>query len=192
MDHLRAGVALFNAGHYLAAHEPFEERWLEDSVGERDDCLQGLIQATAAIHKARIGNWSGAVGLTESATEYLEGCNHDDLQGWLVRLASDPELGERERPPPLRVSGDLVTTADLRFPAAGIASEALAETRGDDAVVRAVEYAEADIAAEEATSDFVTLTLAYLREEGPAVRDRLVQHVERRHAKEADVQGLFE
>ena len=39
MDHLRAGAALFNAGHYLAAHEPWEERWLQDP---RDADVEGL------------------------------------------------------------------------------------------------------------------------------------------------------
>jgi hypothetical protein len=192
MDHLRAGAALFNAGHYLAAHEPLEERWLQAPRGERDDCLQGLVQASAAVHKARTGNWSGAVGLAESGSGYLDGCGYEPLRAWLVRLESDPELAERERPPPVRVNGDIVSPANLRFPAAGIAAEALAETREDDAIVRAVEYAERDIAAGDETSEFVTLTLAYLRDDGSAVRDRLAQHVERRHAKEADVQGLFE
>lgn len=192
MDHLRAGAALFNAGHYLAAHEPLEERWLQAPRGERDDCLQGLVQASAAVHKARTGNWSGAVGLAESGSTYLEDCGHETLRAWLLRLASDPELAERERPPSVRVDGDVVVPADLQFPAAGIAADALAETREDDSVVQAVEYAERDIAAGDETSAFVTLTLAYLRDEGPAVRDRLAQHVERRGAKEADVQGLFE
>ena len=77
MDHLRAGAALFNAGHYLAAHEPWETRWLEDPRGERDDCLQGLVQATAATHKARTGNWSGAVGLAESGG----GCSRSAISG---------------------------------------------------------------------------------------------------------------
>lgn len=192
MDHLRAGAALFNAGHYLAAHEPWEERWLQDPRGERGDGVQGLVQATAAVHKARSGNWSGAVGLAESAVEYLDGAGHEDLRAWVGRLADDPELAERERPPAVRVDGETPTADALRFPAAGIAAEALAETRGDDAIVQAVAYAERDIDAGDETSDFVTLTLAYVRGEGPAVRDRLAQHVDRRRAKEEDVQGLFE
>jgi hypothetical protein len=192
MDHLRAGAALFNAGHYLAAHEPWEHRWLEAPAGERDDCLQGLVQATAATHKARTGNWSGAVGLAESAVAYLEGCGHDDLRAWLRELAADPELGERERPPRIHIDNEAVTTADLQFPAAGIAAEALAETRGDELVKRGVGYAEADIAEGNETSPFVTLTLDYLRGGSPTARKRLVQHVERRQAREADVDGLFE
>lgn len=199
MDHVRAGVALFNAGHYLAAHEPWEEEWLEVPAGERDDCVQGLVQATAATHKARIGNWSGAVGLAESGIEYLEACGDADLDvdvdrlvAWLERLAADPELGERERPPALRLDGEVVTTADLTFPAAGIAADALAETRGDEVVERAVEYAVTDLDAGEETSPFVTLTLDYLRGGDGTVRRRLAEHVQRRQNRDADVDGLFE
>lgn len=192
MDHLRAGTALFNAGHYLAAHEPWEERWLEDPRGERDDCVQGLVQAAAATYKARTGNWPGAVGLAESGAGYLADCDREALRAWLERLAADPELGERERPPPVRVDGAVVTVDDLEFPAAGIAAEALAETRGNETVERAVEYATADVEAGEETTPFVTLTLAYLRDDSPAVRQRLADHVERREMREGDVEGLFE
>lgn len=192
MDHLRAGIALFNAGHYLAAHEPWEERWLEEDRGERDDCLQGLVQATAATYKARTGNWSGAVGLARSGANYLEGCEYGTVQEWLRRLAADPELAERERPPTLRLDGEAVTVDDLQFPAAGIAAEALAETRGDEVVEAAVGYAEAAIEAGEETSPFVTLTLSYLREESPIVRQRIEEHVQRRRTRESDVEGLFD
>ena len=192
MDLLRAGAALFNAGHYLAAHEPWEERWLEDPRDTREDCIQGLVQATAATHKARTGNWSGAVGLATSGAGYLAGCGYNDVRAWIRRLAADPELAERERPPPLDVDGEVVTVADLTFPAAGHAAEALAETRGDEVIERAVSYATADVEAGEETSPLVSLTLSYLREESPVVRDRIAEHLERRESRDADVEGLFE
>lgn len=196
MDRLRAGIALYNAGHYLAAHEPLETRWLESPAGERDDCLQGLIQATAAVHKSRIGNATGAVGLAESAADYLTGCGDTDvdvepLLAWLDRLASDPELGTRERPPELRIDGDIVTADELRFPAAAAAARALAETRDDEIVLSAVDYAETDLDAGAETSPFVTLTLDYVRNGDPIVRRRLREHVERRRMRESDVDGLF-
>jgi hypothetical protein len=190
--HLRAGAALFNAGHYLAAHEPWEERWLEDPRGQRDDCLQGLVQAAAATHKSRTGNRSGAVGLAESGADYLAGCDREDLRAWLRRLAGEPTLAERERPPPIEVDGEAIDVETSQFPAAGLAAEALAETRGDESVERAVEYAAADLEAGNETSPFVTLTLAYLREDSPAVRQRLEDHVERRRMRESDVDDLFE
>ena len=192
MDHLRAGAALFSAGHYLAAHEPWEERWLEAPRGERDDCVQGLVQATAATHKARTGNWSGAVGLAASGAGYLAGCGREELRAWLRRLAADPELGERERPPPVAVEGTVVTVDDLRFPAAAIAVEALAETRGDELVEQAVAYAEADLEAGNETSPFVALVLSYLRSDAPVVRERIAEHVRRRRSRDGDVEGLFD
>lgn len=194
MDRLRAGVALYNAGHYLAAHEPIEARWLEAPAGEREDCLQGLIQATAAVYKSQTGNQSGAVGLAESAREYLMGCDAvgvDSLAAWLHRLVADPELATRERPPELRIDGEAVTVEDLRFPAVGIAAEALAESRGDEIVLAAVQYARADLEASQETSPFVTLTMDYLQSDDPVVQQRLREHVERRQTRESDVEELF-
>jgi hypothetical protein len=194
MDRLRAGIALYNAGHYLAAHEPLEARWLESPAGEREDCLQGLIQATAAVHKSRTGNLTGASGLADSALGYLDDCGRvdvDPLSEWLGRLAADPELGTREGSPEIRLGGEVVTVDDLRFPAAGAAARALAETRGDEVVSTAVEYATADLESGVETSPFVTLTLDYLRGGEPIVRQRLKEHVERRRMRDSDVEGLF-
>lgn len=194
MDRLRAGIALYNAGRYLAAHEPLESLWLEAPPGERDDCLQGLIQATAAAHKSITGNRSGAAGLAESAVGYLERCDRIDvgpLRSWLGRLPSDPELAKRERPPGLELDGTVVTVDNLRFPAAAIAARALAETDDDEVLASAVEYAEFDLEAGNGTSPFVALTLDYVRTRDPIVRQRLEEHVERRRSRDADVEDLF-
>jgi hypothetical protein len=59
-------------------------------------------------------------------------------------------------------------------------------------VERAVEYAVTDVAAGEQTSPLVSLTLSYLREESPVVRDRIVDHVRRRESRDGDVEGLFD
>lgn len=192
MEHLRAGAALFNAGHYLAAHEPWEEGWLQDDAGEREDCLQGLIQAAAATHKARQGNWTGAVGLAESGAAYLADCGHDRLRAWTERLADDPELAERARPPAVVVDGQRVAFEDLTFPAAALAAEGLAETRGDEAVERAVEYAVADVEDGISASPFVGLVRSYLEDDSPTLRERIESHVDRRDRRESDVEGLFE
>lgn len=198
MDRLRAGAALYNAGHYLAAHEPWEDLWLEDPRESRQDCIQGLVQATAATYKARTGNWPGAVGLAESGRAYLAACDGDGpieaepLRRWLEAVATDPEVAERRQPPALRLDGEVVRPTDLQFPAAGEAARALAETRGDELVERAVDYAESDLAAEEASSPFVTLTLEYLSGEPPTARQRLEEHVQRRQSRDGDVDGLFE
>lgn len=199
MDRLRAGTALYNAGYYLAAHEPWEELWLEDPRGEREDCVQGLVQTTAATYKARTGNWAGAVGLAESGRAYLGDCDGsvvpvdaEPLRRWLAAIASDPEVAERQPPPALRLEGAAVHPRDLEFPAAAEAARALAETRGDETVERAVDYAEADLAEGDETSPFVTLVLEYLRGGSSTARRRLEEHVQRRRSRDADVDGLFE
>jgi len=58
----RAGVQLFDAGEYLAAHELFEELW-ESNEGGDADFFKGLIQAAVALHHLRAGNREGAMRL---------------------------------------------------------------------------------------------------------------------------------
>jgi predicted metal-dependent hydrolase len=59
---LRAGIELFDAGRYLAAHELFEELW-EATEGEEADFFKGLIQAAIALHHFEAGNLEGAAKL---------------------------------------------------------------------------------------------------------------------------------
>jgi len=195
MDRVRVGVALYNTGRYLAAHEPLESLWLEAPAGERDDCLQGLIQASAAVYKSRRGNDEGAAGLAGSAAEYLPDCaavDADALRAWLERLAVDPDVGRREEPPELRLDGDVVGIYDLAPAEVVAAAEAVAAAEDDDLLRRAAGYAERDIAEGETTSPFVTLTLDCVRDPTPVVRARLEEHVDRRRTRESDVEGLFE
>jgi len=58
----RAGVQLFDAGEYLAAHELFEELWEESEAGDAD-FFKGLVQAAVALHHLRAGNLEGAAKL---------------------------------------------------------------------------------------------------------------------------------
>ena len=132
------------------------------------------------------------MGLATSGAGYLVGCDRGELRRWLQRLAADPELGEREQPPPVAVEGTVITVDDLRFPAAAIAAEGLAETRGDELLEQAVTYAEADLEAGSETSPFVALVLSYLRSDAPVVRERIAEHVRRRRSRDADVEGLFD
>jgi predicted metal-dependent hydrolase len=67
---LRAGVALFDAGRYLAAHELFEELW-EGTEGPENDFFKGLVQAAIALHHFESGNLEGAVKLHAGHRRYL-------------------------------------------------------------------------------------------------------------------------
>ena len=192
---LRAGVAVFNAGHYHAAHDAWEPAYL-DADGDERDFLQGLIQYTAAAHHVQEGNHEGAQGLATSALEYLDGVEDrgvalGPVRAWL-RACRD---GRTERPPPLELDGERPTLGDLEYPAAAVAAPLVAESTGHDveALTAGAEYALADLADEVVGSPFVTLVLDFLAgtRRGVVVQ-RLGQHVQRRRSREADVEGLFD
>jgi hypothetical protein len=208
-DHLRAGIAVFNAGGYHTAHDCWEEYWLDLENGTDDErFLHGLIQYTAAVHHARNRNWGGATGLAESAGEYLadlpatyRGVHLDSVRHYLAALSDDPELIERRRPLRLTHEGRIVKPDDLEFEATAIAAEALAEPRGEEELLgRAIGFAREDIdgTAEpdrgETDSRLLPLVFDYVREPDSRglVARRLEQHTERRQAKVDDVSGLFE
>ena len=199
---LRAGVALYTAGRYRAAHDPWEAAW-HGSTGDDDPFLHGLVQFTAAVHHGRAGNREGATGLARSARGYLadlpspyRGVDLDVVRGFLPDLERDP--GAAHDPPELRFEGRRLALADLGFPAAGYAAAAVAEDLDgyDEALVeRAAEYALADLESGRATTPFVALLFDFL-DPGEASRAlvyaRLEGHVERRDAEASDVAGLFD
>jgi len=59
---LAAGIRLFDAGRYLAAHELFEELW-ESTEGPESEFFKGLVQAAVALHHLENGNLEGAAKL---------------------------------------------------------------------------------------------------------------------------------
>jgi hypothetical protein len=199
--HLRAGIAIYNAGRYHAAHDAWEERWL-DLAGDDERFLHGLIQFTAAVHHATQRNWTGATGLAESAREYLaplpagyRNVNLDAVRDYLAALHTDPERIERAPPLSLTHEDHDLVLDDLDFEASAVVARVLAE-EGDydeELIERAVEYARMDLDAGRGTSPFVTLVLDFAREGNRGiVHQRLREHTERRVARERDVDGLFE
>ncbi|WP_049928642.1 DUF309 domain-containing protein [Halopiger goleimassiliensis] len=202
-ERLRAGTAVFNDGYYHAAHDAWEDRWLDLESGTDDErLLHGLIQFSAAVHHAREGNWVGATGLADSAGDYLAGLSADHrdvrlppIRAFLETLAADPELIERRRPPVLEHDGDAPTLADLGFEPTAIAAVVLGEELGYDPepLEAAREYARSDLAAGEDDSRFISLLFDFVREDDHRgiVYRRLTQHVGRRQSREADVDGLF-
>jgi hypothetical protein len=199
--HLRAGVAIYNAGNYHAAHDAWEDHWLDLDSGTDDErFLHGLIQFTAAVHHADGGNRSGARGLAESALAYLAGLPADyrgvDLgavRDALAALEADPTLSGD--PPPLRYGGEALALADLDFPATCVAARVLAAEAGydEDAVEAAVGYAREEV---ESTGGgtFTALLFDLVRDADrrDLVAQRLVEHVRRRRHREDDVSGLFD
>jgi len=202
--HLRAGIAIYNAGRYHAAHDAWEDHWLGLESGTDDErFLHGLIQFTAAVYHARNGNWSGATGLAASGREYLavvpptyRGVDVAAVRRYLAALESDPELIERGPPLALTHHGQRPVPVDLAFEATAVAAEVLAEEDGyDEAVLeQAATFGGADLEDGVTASPFVTLLFDFVRE--PANRgivfQRLSEHVDRRAQREADVDGLFD
>jgi hypothetical protein len=201
-ERLRAGVALYTAGRYRAAHDPWEAAW-HDSTGDDDPFLHGLVQFTAAIHHGLDGNSEGATGLARSAQGYLaglpstyRGIDLDVVRGFLPELERDPQVARE--PPELRLEGRRLALSDLEFPAARHAATAVAEdlaSYDEELVERAGEYAVADLESGRPTTPFVALLLDFL-DPGDASRAlvyaRLEAHVEKRDAEVSDVDGLFD
>jgi hypothetical protein len=207
--HLRAGIAIFNAGAYHTAHDAWEEYWLDLESGSDDEqFLHGLIQYTAAVYHACNGNWGGATGLATSAREYLavlpaqyRSVDIEPVRRYLQTIAEDPEIIERRQPLRLTYDGISLDPAALGFDATAVAADALAEDRGEAALLdRAIEFARADIdgTAEplrgETDSRILPLVFDYVREPDhrAVVVQRLQQHCDRRQAKPDDVAGLFD
>lgn len=197
---LRAGIAVYNSGHYHTAHDAWEDCWL-DQDGDDERLLHGLIQTTAAIHHAAQGNRGGATGLAESAREYLEslpedcrGVNVGEVRAFLARFENDPDI---EGTPPIEMTyqGAALSVADLDFEASGVVASAFAEADGfdDETLDRAIDYARDDLDAGRETSPFVTLVYDLAREENRGIiYQRLAEHTRRRRARDESVDGLFE
>jgi hypothetical protein len=199
---IAAGVVVYNAGEHHAAHDAWEDEWLDLESGTDDErLLHGLIQFTAAVYHGRRRNWSGARKLARSADEYLAGLGDDyrgvdlaTVRAYLRRLGADPEYAERARPPVLRYRGEALDAADLAIDALAVAAGVIAEEYGydEDVVERAVGYAREE--AGTARSRFRALLVDFVDEveRRGLVYDRLRDHVRRRRRKETDVDGLFE
>jgi predicted metal-dependent hydrolase len=56
---LADGMALFDSGSYLEAHEEFEKLWLANEAADAD-FFKGLVQAAMCLHHFRRGNLEGA------------------------------------------------------------------------------------------------------------------------------------
>ena len=199
---LRAGIAIHNAGYYHAAHDAWEDEWLALDDGPDERLLHGLVQFTAAVHHARGRNWAGAVGLCESAREYLadlpadyRGVNVGAVRTYLGRLGDDPERVERGPVLALTLDGSALALTDLG-PRAGVeAAVVLADHLGYDAdeFAAAAEYAREGLVDGE-YNEFAALLCDFATDGGQRalVATRLGQHVQRRQRREDDVAGLFD
>ncbi|WP_418280504.1 DUF309 domain-containing protein [Halorubrum sp. DTA98] len=198
---LRSGIALFNEGYPLAAHEPWEAAWLPLDRGGDERLLHGLIQVAAATHHARTGNRSGAIGCAEGALDYLDGLGPeyrglalDPIRSWCRRIATDPTSVGRSDTPSFRVDGVVVGFDDLDLDATLATAPALAEAI-DVADEAPLESAVALAREERGTgrTRFAELLIAFLRnaDARPQIVARIGDHVDRAERKRRDVDDLF-
>ena len=199
---LRVGIAIYNAGEHHAAHDAWEERWLELKSGTEDErFLHGLIQFTAAVYHARNRNWAGATGLAESAQAYLDGLPKTyrgvdvrAVRDALAQLEVDPESIERQRPPTLTYDGNALALDELDFTETCLAATVLADEYGHDEgeITRAIELAERAIEQDE-SNQFVGLLFSFVQadDKRELIFERLSQHLSRERRRDEDISGLF-
>jgi predicted metal-dependent hydrolase len=75
---LAEGVALWEAGRYVEAHEEFEQLWLRE-VGPRRHFLRGLVHAAMGFHYLTVGDTLSARSKLSSAADLLDGFPADFL-----------------------------------------------------------------------------------------------------------------
>ncbi len=110
-----AGIDLYNAGEFHAAHDVWEERWMGE-VGQQEKLfLQAMIQSAVAFHHLEIGRPGAARQMYQRAKEKFArlGTNVfmsldladyqlklDTSLSWLLTVADPRELTQPNIQPP--------------------------------------------------------------------------------------------
>ncbi|MBA2703987.1 MAG: DUF309 domain-containing protein [Blastocatellia bacterium] len=110
-----AGIDLYNAGEFHAAHDVWEERWMGEVGPQEKLFLQAMIQSAVAFHHLEIGRPGAARQMYTRAKEKfaLLGSNVfmsldlvdyqaqlDRALSWLLTVADPRELTPPEIQPP--------------------------------------------------------------------------------------------
>jgi len=64
-----AGIDLYNAGEFHAAHDAWEDRWRDDAGPREKLFLQAMIQSAVAFHHLEIGRPGAARRMYQMASE---------------------------------------------------------------------------------------------------------------------------
>jgi predicted metal-dependent hydrolase len=110
-----AGIDLYNAGEFHAAHDAWEERWMGE-VGPKEKLfLQAMIQSAVAFHHLDIGRPGAARQMYLRAKEKFSRLGHqvfmsldledyqaqlDSALSWLLSVADPRELPAPQINPP--------------------------------------------------------------------------------------------
>ena len=86
-----AGIDLYNAGEFHAAHDAWEERWRDDCGAREKLFLQALIQSAVVFHHIEIGRRGAARRMYSMAKEKFARLGAErfmslDLRDYLTQL----------------------------------------------------------------------------------------------------------
>jgi hypothetical protein len=110
-----AGIDLYNAGEFHAAHDAWEERWMGEVGPQEKLFLQAMIQSAVAFHHLEIGRPGAARQMYTRAKEKFTLLGFDvfmsldlvDYQAqldralsWLLTVSDPRELTQPEIQPP--------------------------------------------------------------------------------------------
>ncbi len=183
---LVAGCALLAAGRFDAARVALARVPADDPA---EPHVVGLVAATAAFAAAARGDEARAGRRAGRARRRLESGSGPVETGPLRAALAAPDP---TTPPRLRVDGEPVDPDSLSLGALGRAARAVAaaSSRDESVVADAVRYARAETAAGRGRFATLLTDVVVGRETGLAY-GRLRSLVERRRARERDVDGLF-
>lgn len=110
-----AGIDLFNAGEYHAAHDAWEDRWMGPVDADEKLFLQAMIQSAVAFHHLQIGRPGAARRMYLMAKEKFARLNRpvfmsldlaeyqaqlDRSLSWLLSVPDPREIAQPEIDPP--------------------------------------------------------------------------------------------
>ncbi len=118
-----AGIDLYNAGEFHAAHDVWEDRWMGE-VGPREKLfLQAMIQSAVAFHHLEIGRPGAARQMYQRAKEKFARLGSDIFMSldlieyqseldrclaWLLTVSDPRELNVPEiTPPKIRLRAEI-------------------------------------------------------------------------------------
>lgn len=120
-----AGIDLYNAGEFHAAHDAWEERWMGEVGPQEKLFLQAMIQSAVAFHHLEIGRPGAARRMHQMAVEKFTRLGvkafmsldlvdyQAQLEGalsWLREAADPRELEQPEiKPPKIRLSAKIMS-----------------------------------------------------------------------------------
>ena len=111
-----AGIDLYNAGEYHAAHDAWEERWMGPVAPDEKHFLQAMIQSAVAFHHLQIGRPGAARRMYLMSKEKFERLNQtvfmsldlndyqaqlDRALSWLLSVPNPREIEQPANEPPV-------------------------------------------------------------------------------------------